>query len=303
MHPEYGSQSVRVAITGVSGLIGSALADNLRADGHEVMGISRHQSAGGIVWDVEAGKLDPAELEGVDAVVHLAGESIQGRWTAAKKRRILQSRVDSTALLASTIASLDRPPRVVVSGSAMGYYGDRGEEVLTESAAAGSGFLADVTRAWENAAAPIVEHGVRLCLARTSIVLATEGGALPRMRTVTGAGLGGALGSGRQFWSWITLRDEVAALRFLINSDVEGPVNLATTDAVRQREFAKQLAAALGRPAVVPAPGFAIRAALGEMGRALLLDSTRLEPRVLVETGFSFESAELGAAFSLLLGA
>ena len=293
---------MRVAITGVSGLIGSALADNLRADGHEVVGISRRHTAGGIVWDVEAGKLDPAELEGVDAVVHLAGESIQGRWTAAKKRRILRSRVDSTELLASTIASLDRPPRVVVSGSAMGYYGNRGEEVLTESAAAGTGFLADVTRTWEGAAAPIADGGIRLCLARTSIVLATEGGALPRMRTITRAGLGGPLGSGRQFWSWITLRDEVAALRFLIDSDVEGPVNLATTDAVRQRQFAKQLAAALGRPAVIPAPGFAIRTALGEMGRALLLDSTRLEPRVLVKAGFSFESADLDAAFNLLLG-
>jgi uncharacterized protein (TIGR01777 family) len=293
---------MRVAITGVSGLIGSALADNLRAGGHEVVGISRRHNAGGIVWDVEAGKLDPAELEGVDAVVHLAGESIQGRWTAAKKRRIAQSRVDSTELLASTIASLDRPPRVVVSGSAMGYYGNRGEEVLTESAAPGTGFLADVTRAWEDAAVPIADHGIRLCLARTSIVLATEGGALPRMRTITRAGLGGPLGSGRQFWSWITLRDEVAALRFLIDSDVEGPVNLATTDAVRQRQFAKQFAAALGRPAVIPAPGFAIRTALGEMGRALLLDSTRLEPRVLVKAGFSFESVDLDAAFSLLLG-
>ena len=293
---------MRVAITGVSGLIGSALADNLRAGGHDVVGISRRHNAGGIVWDVEAGKLDPAELEGVDAVVHLAGESIQGRWTAAKKRRILRSRVDSTELLASTIASLDRPPRVVVSGSAMGYYGNRGEEVLTESAAAGTGFLADVTRAWEGAAAPITDSGIRLCLARTSIVLATEGGALPRMRTITRAGLGGPLGNGRQFWSWITLPDEVAALRFLIDNDVEGPVNLATTDAVRQRQFAKQLAAALGRPAVIPAPGFAIRTALGEMGRALLLDSTRLEPRVLVKAGFSFESADLDAAFSLLLG-
>ena len=184
----------------------------------------------------------------------------------------------------------------------MGYYGDRGEEVLTESASGGTGFLADVTSAWEDAAIPIADQGIRLCLARTSIVLATEGGALPRMRTITRAGLGGPLGNGRQFWSWITLRDEVAALRFLIDNDVDGPVNLATTDAVRQRQFAKQLAAALGRPAVIPAPGFAIRTALGEMGRALLLDSTRLEPRVLVKAGFSFESADLDAGFSLLLG-
>jgi len=292
---------VRVGITGVSGLIGSALADDLRADGHQVVGISRHEVAGGLAWDIEAGKLDPAALEGIDAIVHLAGESIQGRWTAAKKQRILRSRVDSTNLLASTIASLDQPPRVVVSGSAMGYYGDRGDEVLTESAAAGTGFLADVTRAWEEAAAPIADHRVRLCTARTSIVLATEGGALPRMRTITRVGLGGALGSGRQFWSWITLDDEVAALRFLIDNEVEGPVNIATSNAVRQREFAKRLGAALGRPAIVPAPGVAIRTALGEMGRALLLDSTRLEPRVLLEAGFAFESPDLGAAFGLLL--
>lgn len=294
---------MRVGITGVSGLIGSALADDLRADGHEVVGISRRESADGIFWDVAAGKLDPGALEGVDAVVHLAGESIQGRWTTAKKQRILRSRVDSTELLASTIASLDQPPRVVVSGSAMGYYGDRGDEVLTESAAAGTGFLADVTRVWEGAAAPIADHGVRLCLARTSIVLATEGGALPRMRTITRAGLGGALGSGRQFWSWITLDDEIAALRFLIDSEVEGAVNLATPNPVRQREFAKRLAAVLGRPAVMPAPSLAVRTALGEMGRALLLDSTRLQPSVLVEAGFTFESPDLDAALGLLLDA
>ena len=160
---------MRVAITGVSGLIGSALADNLRADGHEVVGISRRHTAGGIVWDVEAGKLDPAELEGFDAVVHLAGESIQGRWTAAKKRRIVQSRVDSTVLLASTIASLDRPPRVVVSGSAMGYYGDRGEEVLTESAAARRCGSSPSTRAGgSKRAAPAGQRGTASTAASSS---------------------------------------------------------------------------------------------------------------------------------------
>jgi uncharacterized protein (TIGR01777 family) len=292
---------VRVAISGVSGLIGSALAEGLRSDGHEVLGISRRPGADRIVWDVEAGLLDPAALEGVDAVVHLAGESIQGRWTAAKKQRILRSRVDSTELLVSAVARLDRPPGVVVSGSAMGYYGDRGDELLDESAARGVGFLADVTAAWEDAALPIADLGVRLCLARTSIVLAAEGGAFPRIRALTRAGLGGPLASGRQFWSWITLADEIAALRFLIESDVEGPVNLATSDPVRQRDFAKELASALRRPAVVPAPAFAIRGALGEMGKALLLDSTRLEPRVLGEVGFSFGSPSLGAALDKLL--
>jgi hypothetical protein len=283
-------------------MIGSALARDLRGDGHEVVGISRRPGTDRIVWDVAAGLLDATSLEGLDAMVHLAGESIQGRWTTAKKERILRSRVDSTELLASAITRLDRPPKVVVSGSAMGYYGDRGDEVLDESASPGVGFLADVTRAWEDAARPIADVGIRLCFARTSIVLAATGGALPRMRTITRAGLGGALGSGRQFWSWITLADELAALRFLIDADVEGPVNIATADPVRQRDFAKDLASALGRPAVVPAPAIAIRAALGEMGRALLLDSTRLEPRALVEAGFSFGSPDLGVAFGSLLG-
>lgn len=293
--------AVRVAITGATGLIGSALADDLRGDGHEVVAISRRPAPGGIVWNVEAGELDASALEGVDAVVHLAGESIQGRWTTAKKSRILRSRVDSTELLASAIGSLDRPPGVVVSGSAMGYYGNRGDELLDESASAGTGFLADVTSAWERAAAPIAAAGVRLCLARTSIVLSPDGGALPRMRAITRAGLGGPLGSGRQYWSWITLDDEIAALRFLIDAEVEGPVNLATPEPVRQREFAEHLGRALGRPSFVPAPRAAIRAGLGEMGRALLLDSVRLEPRVLVDEGFRFATPGLAAAFDALL--
>ena len=292
---------MRVAISGVSGLIGSALAEDLRDDGHEVLGISRRPGTDRIAWDVEAGSLDPLALEGVDAVVHLAGESIQGRWTTAKKQRILRSRVDSTELLASAMSRLDRPPGVVVSGSAMGYYGDRGDEVLDESAAQGVGFLADVTGAWEDAARPVADLGVRLCLARTSIVLASTGGALPRMRAITRAGVGGALGNGRQFWSWITLADEIAALRFMIESDIEGPVNLATNAPVRQREFAKELGSVLGRPAIVPAPAVAIRGVLGEMGRALLLDSTRLEPSALTRAGFSFGSPGLEGALGDVL--
>lgn len=284
-------------------MIGTALADGLRGDGHDVVGVSRSPGPATVEWDVERGEIDGGALEGLDAVVHLAGESIQGRWTSAKKERILRSRVESTELLARTIAELDDRPRVFVSGSAMGYYGDRGSDVLSESAAAGSGFLAEVTQAWEAAAEPIAGLGVRLSFARTSIVLSPDGGALQRMKWITRFGLGGPLGDGQQYWSWITLSDQVRALRFMIDADLEGPVNLAAPGAVPQRTFAKELATALHRPAVIPAPGFAIRAVLGEMGDALLLDSTRLAPDALAAAGFVFDSPDVVSAFGSLFPA
>lgn len=288
---------VRVVISGVSGMIGSALAVSLRSDGHDVVGISRTPSADAIAWDVGAGVLDATALGSVDAVVHLAGESIQGRWTKAKKRRILGSRVDSTGLLARSLGKLDTRPEVFVCGSAVGFYGDRGDEPLDETSPPGSGFLAEVARAWERSAAPIEDLGVRLAYARTSLVLTPDAGALGRMRAITRWGLGGPLGGGRQFWSWVTLDDEVRALRFLIESEIEGPANIASPGPLRQGDFSRILAAALERPAVAPAPAFAIRAALGEMGRELLLDSVRARPAVLEAAGFEYESPDLAGAF------
>lgn len=292
------TEVLKVVITGHTGLIGGALAESLEADGHRVVGVSRRPGAT-VTWDPAAGTIDADALEGADAVVHLAGETIEGRWTAKKKQRILNSRVAGTELLATTIAGLDDPPRVVVSGSAMGAYGSRGDELLPETASRGEGFLADVVDAWESAARPIAAHA-RLAYARTSLVLSPDGGALEKMATITRLGGGGPLGDGRQFWSWITLDDEVRALRHLIEAEVEGPVNLATPNPVRQREFADTLAAVLHRPSFLPAPKFAIRAALGEMGQALLLDSARLVPEVLAGTGFEWRSPELAPALAEL---
>jgi uncharacterized protein (TIGR01777 family) len=293
---------MRVAISGSTGLIGGALAASLRRDGHEVLGISRRGGPDAVEWDPRAGKIDRSALEGADAIVNLAGESIQGRWTSSKKERIMRSRVDSTSLLAGVLTELDRRPTVFVSGSAVGYYGDRGDEVLAEDAPPGTGFLAEVAGAWERAAQPISALGIRLACARTSIVLSPEGGALARMRLITKFFLGGPLGGGEQYWSWITLDDEVRALRLLLDADIEGPVNLAAPEPVRQRAFAKALAEVLHRPAVLPAPGFAIRAALGEMGDALLLDSQRVVPGVLTDAGFVFGAPDLATALQSLFG-
>jgi uncharacterized protein (TIGR01777 family) len=289
---------MRVVITGITGTIGGALAASLRADGHEVLGVSRRPGPESVVWDPAAGTLDHVALEGADAIVHLAGESIDGRWTAANKERLTASRVGTTSLLVDAIGRLDAPPAVLVNGSAMGFYGSRGEEELSESAERGSGFLAELTAAWEAAAAPVGGHGVRLALARTSLVLDPDEGALPRMARITRLFAGGPLGNGRQYWSWITLADEVRALRHLIDNEVEGPVNLATASPVQQRDFAKTLARVLHRPAVMPAPGFAIRAALGQMGQELLLDSIRLRPDVLLASGFSFQDPDLEPALT-----
>jgi uncharacterized protein (TIGR01777 family) len=292
---------MKVAISGVTGMIGSALASSLRADGHDVVGISRRPGDGDVVWDVAARTIDADGLEGLDAIVHLAGESIQGRWTSAKRSRIMRSRVDSTDLLVDTIEGLDARPRVLVSGSGVDYYGDRGDELLTEEAAPGSGFLAEVTQRWEAAATRADAFGVRVACARTSMVLSPGGGALQRLLTITRFGLGGPLGSGRQFWSWVTLDDEVRALRHLIDHDVEGPANLATPTPVRQREFADTLGAALHRPTILPAPGFAIKAALGQMGEELLLGSKRAVPSALERSGFDFQQPLLGPALESLL--
>lgn len=299
---------MRVAITGVRGLIGRALAGSLRSDGHDVLGISRSggTSDGGdrvrvVAWDIAAGSIDAAALEGLDAVVHLAGESIGGRWTAARKAAILSSRVDSTKLLADTIAGLDAKPSVFVCGSAIGFYGSRGDEELHERSLPGDGFLAEVCKRWERAAVPIADAGVRLVRIRTGLVLGSGAEALRRMALITKLGAGGPLGNGRQWWSWISLDDQVRAIRHLIDSEAAGAFNLTAPNPARQRDFQRTLSTALRRPSFVPAPKFAIRAALGEMGQALLLDSARVLPNALTEDGFEFRHSDLAEALAQAL--
>ena len=296
---------MRVAITGVRGLIGGALAASLRADGHEVVGISRAGGAseGGAeaqmaAWDVAAGRIDAAALEGLDAVVHLAGESIGGRWSAGRKAAIMSSRVDSTKLLADTISRLDAKPSVFVCGSAIGFYGSRGDEELHERSLPGEGFLAEVCKRWERAAVPIADAGVRLVRIRTGLVLGSGAEALRRMVLITKLGVGGPLGNGRQWWSWISLDDEVRAIRHLIDSDAAGAFNLTAPSPARQRDFQRTLSRALRRPSFLPAPAFAIRAALGEMGQALLLDSARVLPNALTDDGFEFSHPDLADALA-----
>ena len=290
-----------VAVTGASGLIGTALTAALEKRGDRVLHVGRHPPDGGVAWDLAARRIDGAALEGVDAVVHLAGERIDGRWTATKKRRILDSRVEGTELLAGALAGLGRPPAVVVSASAVGFYGDRGDEELAEDSQPGTGFLAEVCERWEAAAAPIASPDTRLVLARTGIVCTPDGGALGRMLALTRLGLGGRLGNGRQWWSWITLEDEVRALLHLLDTPVAGPVNLVAPGTCRNAEFVRALARALRRPAVLPAPALALRAVLGEMANGLLLASARVRPAGLEDSGFEFRSPDLASTITELL--
>ena len=295
-----------IAITGSTGLIGEALRASLLADGHRVVRVVRREASGPdeIRWDPAAGRLDPADLAGLDAVVHLAGEGIaEKRWTTAQKQRILTSRTEGTGLVARAMAACDADgPQVLVSGSAIGWYGDRGDEELTESSDAGTGFLADVCRQWEAAADPARAAGLRVAHARTGIVLDPDGGVLAKQLPLFRVGLGGRIGNGRQYMSWIALEDEVAALRFLVDHDVEGPVNLTAPNPVTNRAFTEALGSALHRPTVVPVPGFGPKLLFGgELVDELLLASQRVRPHRLQEAGFTFARPELGPALDALL--
>jgi uncharacterized protein len=282
----------RIAITGATGLIGGALRSSLEGDGHTVHAISRDPSGAGsdgIVWDPDRGMLDAAALEGVDAVVHLAGEPIGARrWTTETKRRIRWSRERGTRLIAETVAGLDERPEVLVSASAVGYYGDRGDEILTEEAEPGDDFVAGVCVAWEAAADPAREAGIRVVHPRTGVVIAPDGPLLEKLELPFKMGVGGKVSSGRQYVPWISLVDEVRALRFLIDGDLHGPVNLVGPVAVTNAEMTKVLGRVLGRPTVVPIPAFAIQALYGEMGVSLATVSQRVVPDVLAEAGFEF---------------
>jgi uncharacterized protein (TIGR01777 family) len=288
---------MRFAITGSTGFIGSALTRSLLADGHDVIRLVRPgatvgawgDGSRGIPWDPAAGTIDRQALEGVDGVVHLAGAGVgDRRWTAAYKAQILESRRLGTTLLAETLAGLSRKPRVLVSASAVGYYGQTGDRVATERDGPGADFLAEVCRVWEQSADPARDAGIRVAHPRTGIVFDGGGGAAAKLLPLFRLGLGGRLGDGRQYWSLISLADEVAALRFLLDrDDVDGPVNLTAPSPVTNARLTEELGRRLRRPTLLAVPGFALRVALGEMA-VEVLGSQRVEPRVLQEKGFVF---------------
>jgi uncharacterized protein len=289
---------MRIAVTGSHGLIGSALVTTLRQRGHELVQLVRGAPAGvgEVEWDPVSGTVDPAGLTGVEAVVHLAGAGVgDHRWSDEYKRVIRDSRVLGTRTLVKALTSLDPLPRVLVSGSAIGYYGDRGDEVLTEGSSAGHGFLVDVVKAWEAEAEPASQAGIRVVHPRTGLVMARSGGAFSQLLLLSRLGLGGPLGNGKQWWSWITLPDVVAALQHLIESDLVGPVNLTGPEPAHNAEVVRAIAKALHRPALVQAPAFALRIVLGEFAGEVL-GSQRVLPGQLTASGFGFEHPTLDAA-------
>ena len=300
-----------IAVTGATGLVGTALVPFLTTGGHTVVRIGRgapepssSPQRRDVRWDPAAGLLDPAALDGVDAVIHLAGAPVSERWTSAHKRAIAESRVQGTRLLAETLARMPRPPRVLVSASAIGVYGDRGEELLDEESAPGVGFLAGVAQAWEGATAPAAAAGVRVVHARLGVVLSARGGALPKLMLPFQVGAGGRVGSGKQWMSLVALDDVVGALSFLaMREDVEGAVNVVGPKPVRNAEFARALGEVLGRPSFAAAPAFAIRLALGrEQADEMVLASQRVVPKALLGAGFRFEHPTLEAMLRFELG-
>ena len=293
---------MKIAVTGASGLIGSALRPVLQTAGHECVGLARTGAEPS--WEPATGTVTPGALDGIDAVVHLAGENIAGgRWSAARKRRIRDSRVEPTRRLSETLARLAAPPRVLMAASAIGYYGDRGDIAVDETAPVGTGFLPQVCQAWEAATDPAREAGIRVVHLRTGIVLTPAGGALGKMLLPFKMGVGGVIGSGAQYMSWVALDDVLGATLFsLTNDTVNGPVNVVAPEPVTNREFTKTLGRVLGRPTIVPMPGFAARLAFGEMADALLLEGARVHPVVLQDAGYRFGYPTLDGALRHVLG-
>ncbi len=297
---------MNVLISGSTGLIGRALVERLAGDGHRVIRLVRQRAAGtegDAFWDPAEGEIDLSRTGRVDAVVHLAGENIAGgRWTRARKRRIRESRERGTRLLAETIAAMDQKPQVFVSASAIGWYGERGDEVLTEESTPGEGFLAEVGRDWEDATKAAAAAGIRVVNLRLGMVLTPEGGALRKMLLPFRLGLGGPLAGGRQWMSWITLEDAVGAVLHALNEpSLAGPVNAVAPNPVRNREFTRLLAKSVRRPAPWPVPRLAVKALFGEMGEATALASARVEPRALMRSGFAFSQPRLDGALKALL--
>ena len=297
---------MRVVVTGSSGLIGTALTDELRRRGDEVVRLVRREPGPGEVpWDPARGEIDAAALEGADAVVHLAGVGIgDSRWTEAHKRAVLDSRVQGTTLVARTMASMADKPRVLVSASAIGYYGDRGDDVLTEESRAGTGFLTDVVRQWEGATAAAEDAGVRVAHIRSGLVLSPAGGALKQMLLPFRLGAGGRIGSGRQWWSWIAIDDEVGAILHVIGADaLRGPVNLTAPNPVTNAEFTKTLGRVLGRPTLLPTPTLALKVLFGgDAVEEMFLGGQRVVPAMLQASEYEFRHSALEPALRTLLG-
>ena len=296
-------ESARVLLTGSSGFLGSALLPTLKARGFEVTRLVRGVAAkeDEIRWN-PAWPPSSEAISGFDAVIHLAGETVVGRWTASKKTKIRDSRVTGTRNLVHALLEAKDRPRVLISGSAIGYYGDRGDELLNELSTSGSGFLADVCREWEAAAQPAVNAGIRTALVRTGVVLSRDGGALKKMLLPFQMGIGGNIGSGRQWMSWIHLQDWIGAIHHILKNDlVQGPVNLVGPKPVTNAEFTKTLASVLSRPAIFPVPAFVAKLAFGQMGEEVLLGSQRVEPARLVTSGYPFQYSDLRKALEAVL--
>jgi uncharacterized protein len=296
----------RILVSGASGMVGSALIPTLKAGGAQVVrlaraGTSSRSDEQTIPWDPSQA-MSPDAVSGFDAVIHLAGESIVGRWTEAKKARIRDSRIPATTNLAQALAQAKVKPAVFISASAIGYYGNRGEEVLNEKSAVGTGFAADLAREWESATESAVEAGIRTVQMRIGIVLSASGGALPKMLPPFKMGVGGRLGNGRQWMSWIDIQDVVGAIHHILKADLlSGPVNMVAPKPVTNAEFTKILASTLSRPAIFPMPAFAARLAFGEMADELLLASQRVEPAKLISSRYPFRFADLRASLENVL--
>jgi uncharacterized protein (TIGR01777 family) len=300
---------MRILVSGSTGFLGTALLETLQGQGHSIARLVRPGTsqksvaevrAGSVSWDPVAGQFDAAAAEGVDALIHLAGASIAGgRWNATRKELLRTSRIDATRHLIGALSKLQRPPRVIVAASAIGYYGNRGDETLTEASPPGNDFLAVACREWETEAARGAEFGARVVNLRFGIILAAHGGALPRMAMPFKFGAGGRLGDGRQWMSWVTLQETVSIVQFaLATSALAGPVNAVAPNPVRNSEFTRVLAKTLHRPALFPAPAFALRLALGEMADALLLISQRVMPSRLADSGYKFSQPNLADALA-----
>jgi uncharacterized protein (TIGR01777 family) len=297
---------MKILVSGSHGLVGKALIKSLTTDGHEMVRLVRRELSFGapeVEWHPDQGRIDAEQLEGFDVVVHLAGENIaSGRWTGEKKRAIRESRVEGTSLLSESLARLSRPPSVFLSASAIGYYGDRGDELLTEKSAPGEGFLPSVCIEWENATKPAVEKGIRTVHTRFGIILDRAEGALAKMLPLFKMGIGGKIGDGKQWMSWIALDDVVNGLKFLIaDTSTSGPVNFVAPNPVTNAEFTKALGRVLSRPTLFPVPAFGARLAFGEMADALLLSSQKVEPSVMQDRGFLFSWPTLEPALKHLL--
>jgi uncharacterized protein (TIGR01777 family) len=304
LHARYGMPPLTVAISGASGLIGRALSFLLETGGHRVLRLTRRDKPGGVSWDYRTGEVDREGLEGLDGVVHLAGEPIFGlRWSEEKKQRIRESREAGTELLARTLAGLSRKPGVLVTASAIGIYGDRGAEPITEESRTGMGFLANVCKGWEAAADPARKARIRVVSLRTGMVLTPAGGALGTMLLPFKLGLGGRLGSGRQYVSWIDLDDEVALIYHALRTlALKGPVNAVAPHPVPNSAFTSTLGRVLGRPTLIPVPSLGVRTLFGEMGQALLLDGARVLPKKAEESGFEFRYPSLEESLRFQIG-